>query len=213
MGAPRVDKLYRCLQAYQALATSCSYHYVVARRKIKYSLNLQFEMNNFVHLIGIRHLKDLPILRSSDGNLIAAISNNRLKIETLQTSQFFLKPPLDIEARIKCVSRLDEFLQSDHLVIDYLNYPELNSRVEADWLFRSEIDNETWYLFVKSKERKTTKDSRKSGNYVCSSMFMKRHIEYGASQKPMTILLKERHNLNSKTKQTLFCHPNYTVPS
>lgn len=205
-----MDELYKCLQAYSTLTSTCTYHFVVAKKRKSYSINLQFEMNQFIHLIGIKHLTDLPCLQNKVGNLQRAIKDKVLTMDYLRTSQYFNQHPIDIEARIRCVSRLDEFLQSEHIVVDYLHCPDQSSNIRADWLFKNMIDSEIWYLFVKSKETESTQGTRTAGNYYCLTMFPERGIEYGSLRKPMTILLKERHNVAKNTTCQLYCHPTYS---
>ena len=204
-----MDALYNCYQSYSKMASSCTYYFVVAKTGKRYSINIQFELAQFIHLTGISdHLKDLPFARNSPGNLRKWIEEGRLTMADLAKSSNFRKDEIDIAARISCLSRLDEFLRSDNFVIDYLDRHASGSRLEADWLIRGNIDGELCYLFLVAKSSKEVTKDRSSGHYVCRSIFPYRGIAYGQYGRSMTTLLKQRNSTIGERTEILYRHPS-----
>jgi hypothetical protein len=72
------------------MASSCTYYFIVAKKGKKYSINIQFEMEQFIHLTGIPdHLSDLPFARNNPGDLRKAIEEGKLTMKDLAKSQNF----------------------------------------------------------------------------------------------------------------------------
>lgn len=127
-----MDALYNCYQSYSKMAFSCTFYFVSKKEK-SYSINIQFELAQFINLTGISdHLIDLPFARNRPGNLRKWIEEGRLTMADLAKSPNFQKGAIDIAARIACLSRLNEFLRSENFVIDYLKRHDPRSRLEAD---------------------------------------------------------------------------------
>jgi len=201
--------LYNCYQSYSKMTSSCTYYFVVAKKIKRYSINIQFELAQFIHLTGISdHLRDLPFARNSPGDLRKWIEEGRLTMADLARSQNFCKGGIDIAARIACLSRLDEFLRSENTVIDYLGRQDPRSRLEADWLIRGTIDGELCYLFLIAKSSKEVTKDRSSGHYVCRSIFPYRGIAYGQYGRSMTTLLKQRISTIGERTEILYRHPS-----
>jgi len=205
-----LDDLLLCCRSFSQLASSCTYYFVVAARGKKYSINIQFEQEQFIHLTGISgHLHDLPIARESSGFLIKEIEEGRLTLDHLKKSQFFCCNEIDIAARIKCVAKLDDFLRSENTVIDYYGRSDPRSRIQADWLVRGEIDGNRCYLFLVSKMKHKQTVDRSNGDYVCSSMFPEKGIVYGSQGRVMTTLHKRRNSMEGKISEIIYVHPKY----
>jgi hypothetical protein len=69
------------------MASSCTYYFVVAKKIKRYSINIQFELAQFIHLTGISdHLRDLPFARNSPGDLRKWIEEGRLTMADLARS-------------------------------------------------------------------------------------------------------------------------------
>jgi hypothetical protein len=87
LGGPLLDALYTCYQSYSKMASSCTYCFVVAKKGKSYSINIQFELAQFIHLTGISdHLRDLPFARNSPGDLRKWIEEGRLTMADLARS-------------------------------------------------------------------------------------------------------------------------------
>jgi len=179
----------------------------------KYSLNIQFEQEQFIPLTGISgHLHDLPISKRNSGFLIKEIKeikDGRLAMAHLKKSRFFFCSEIDIAARIKCVSKLDEFLRSENTVIDYYERSDPASRIQADWLIRGEIDGKRCYLFLLSEIKHKKPVNRSSCDYVCCSMFPEKGIIYGAHGRVMTTLLKRRNSMEGNISEIIYKHLEY----
>ena len=203
---PPLDELYNCYQSYSKMASSCTYYFVVAKKGKKYSINIQFELDQFIHLTGISHLDDLPFTRNSPGDLRKMIEENKLTMNDLAKSSKLKSNIKDIPARIACLARIDEFLQSENTIMDYSAVDNPYSKLKADWLIHGTIAGELCYLFLKAKPKK--KD-RFSGDYICSSIFPHRGIDYSQGARPMVTLLKQRNNTIDRRTKTLYQHPSY----
>jgi hypothetical protein len=69
------------------MASSCTYCFVVAKKGKSYSINIQFELAQFIHLTGISdHLRDLPFAKNSPGDLRKWIEEGRLTMADLARS-------------------------------------------------------------------------------------------------------------------------------
>lgn len=205
-----MDELYSCYKSYSSLSASCTYHLIVARKNKQYSINLQFELEQFIHLTGIRdHLYDLPLRRYNLGHLRKSIEDKQLTMSHLRKSQFFCCNEIDICARIHCLTHLDTFLRSDNLVIDYLERSDFGSKIEADWLISGQIEGELCYLFLVAKSEEMNLKDRAFGDYVCRSIFPERGIVYGKNGRKMTLLLKQRNSTIGKDSEIIYCHPKF----
>jgi len=57
-----IDELYACYIAYGNLV-EYQYRFILGRKGILYFVEVPIRWNEFIHLTGITHLKDLPIVK------------------------------------------------------------------------------------------------------------------------------------------------------
>ena len=103
-----IDELYACYIAYGNLV-EYQYRFILGRRGKSYLVEIPIRWNEFIHLTGITHLKDLPIVKGNRDILKNKIKRGDITMEMLSKSKFFKNNALDIAYRIKYLTLLDIF--------------------------------------------------------------------------------------------------------
>ncbi|MEA5033368.1 MAG: PBECR4 domain-containing protein, partial [Sphaerochaeta sp.] len=134
------NELLHCYESYCHLV-NYQYRFILGRKNKEYIVDIPFTWNEFVHLTGITHLKDLPELKVNQNLLRNRIEREQITLASLRESQFFKTTSTDIEYRIKYLGRIDEFFTSDTLAFDYLGISSPRSAIRADWMLTSTINH------------------------------------------------------------------------
>ena len=191
-----MDILQEQAIAYQQLM-KYEYHFVVAYKNKTREFILRFPIENFLHLTGIHKLKDLPVHRMAADKVFAKCLNGTLRYNYLQQSQNFN----EIENRICLVSKIEELLDSKHLVIICNgNFMRQYSKIPADYINEGTVNNCTLYLFLqdynKNKQKKAESIDLQTIVYPISC-FPKGKLDYKNKNMISTILVKDKRILNN----------------
>ena len=191
-----MDILQEQAIAYQKLM-QYEYYFAVAYRTKTRAFILRFPIDNFLHLTGIHKLKDLSVHRMASEKLFAKCLNGTLKYDDLKKSNSFDL----IENRICFVSKIEELLDSKHLVIICNgNFMRQYSKIPADYINEGMVDDRTFYLFLqdynKNKQKNIETIDLQTIVYPISC-FPKGKLDYKNNNMVATILVKEKRILNS----------------
>lgn len=207
-GKTELDDLRNCYNAYEKLL-NIQYRFVLARKTKKYRITILFKWEDFFHLTGMQHLKDIPQLVISRKVLRTKIRVGEITAQDLRASMFCVTDTIDINCRIKYLSYLDQFIASENTVLDYMNKKDKGSNIKADWMITGEFNSQDCYLFIEGYNSRNRID-RINDEYYCKSFFPSLKTKYGAYATSTTILLKERLDVTANTTKTLYRHPTFS---
>lgn len=152
-------------------------------------INLKFSEDDFHHLIGIHKLKDLSIAREKRSSVFKKILNGDITLEKISKSNYFA----DIEERLKYFSKIETYLDSNDLIVNFANASKKDSIIDADFLL-SIIDNDkNIYFFIKKTEN----------NYSCISFFPEEKKDYLVGRKRIKQLQKIKFEKSSSSSLIL----------
>ena len=113
------------------------------------------------------------------------ILSGKLTLSQAQQSAFFSQ----MEARLKPLAHLEEFLDSNEIIFRYNSKIHTFSLIQADYLLENEFEGNTVYLFLTQRMNENTQ--------VCRTFFPKAEKNYAERQPRYTLLKKEKINLQT----------------
>lgn len=143
------------------------------------TLRLAFDKKDCFHLMGLQYLRDRPELNRDRGKVFDEIMNGTIKLEQIQTSDFYGK----IEKRIHFLPLLENMIDDNRTIFKYNQKANLYSVIEADYLMENSMELQNLFLFL----------SREEGNrYFCRSFFPEEKMDYTKNQASWTLLYKKK---------------------
>lgn len=128
------DILYDAAKNYSSLLDK-GYHIVLGRKGRIYEINLRFDMEDFFHLAGLQHLKDVTFPSQNRERIFKEIISGNITIDMIKDSEFYEE--CDVETRFTNLYRLETMLDSSR-VLFYINHNAYKkyTRIVADYLCR-----------------------------------------------------------------------------
>jgi hypothetical protein len=162
------------------------YKLIVAKKRKEYNIDLLFKRNQFYHLIGIQHLKDINLDYKDKNKFFKDVINNKINMETLSGSSFFVDSR--IEDRIEIIQDLEKYLDSDDL--KFRKYiPDYSfSKIDADYILIK--INDSTYCNIFAKEEKIL-------NFYCLNSCNKNN-NFIQHSYPLAVIYKKKINLKTK---------------
>ena len=196
MESPPLNPLIISAKAYRRLF-NIEYHFVISRKQKAVDIFLSFEKNDFKHLSGLHKLKGINQTREASEKVFDLALTGRL------TNDAILKSPNynEIHNRLVGFAFLEQMIDNDSIVFKYNNNAIKSSVITADYMIEGKVLGDiTAYCFL---------NLRKDNMYKPKSFFLREHINYANGQSKCTVLLKEKHYINTDNTIQLFRHPNY----
>jgi hypothetical protein len=167
-----------CVTAFFTLL-STEYELILGRKGVSVTLRLTFDKKDCFHLMGLQYLRDRPELNRDRGKVFDEIMNGTIKLEQIQTSDFYGK----IEKRIHFLPLLENMIDDNRTIFKYNQKANLYSVIEADYLMENSMELQNLFLFL----------SREEGNrYFCRSFFPEEKMDYTKNQASWTLLYKKK---------------------
>ena len=167
-----------CVTAFFTLL-STEYELILGRKGVSVTLRLAFDKKDCFHLMGLQYLRDRPELNRDRGKVFDEIMNGTIKLEQIQTSDFYGK----IEKRIHFLPLLENMIDDNRTIFKYNQKANLYSVIEADYLMENSMELQNLFLFL----------SREEGNrYFCRSFFPEEKMDYTKNQASWTLLYKKK---------------------
>lgn len=168
------------------------YRIILGRKGKETEIFLNFRKNQFFHLCGLHKLTDIQYPTKNKDKIFDLILEDKLSYDMLKKSKLFLpnedKKLLGIKDRIECIIKIEEILDSNHLIFKYNKNGLRWSDITFEFIFES-VDYEIpMYIFIDNVEK---------NEMGCISMFPKSYTNYTKSQTKMTLLYKEKINLKT----------------
>lgn len=184
--------LYQKLQNHQ-------YSIVLGRKKQAFHFRLSFRQEELFHLLGLQKLKDIADINQHRKYILQNILSGNLTLDYIMQSMYyqnnFKKRIIGIADRIKYFSCIEEMLDSNDLIYRFNPKVLPYSTITASFLLEYSVENVPLYLFLDRKQENTC---------FCKSFFPYSFRDYTYNQIKMTLLHKEKHNLQTGEKITLY---------
>ena len=184
-----MDKLQERAISFKRLL---DYQYIIklGRKHKLYELVIDFEKQDFFHLIGFQKLVDLRFLKRSSERIFTEALKGNITYSMIEKSQHFD----ELGYRFEYFDLIESILDDNQLVFKCnLNSMQVYSSIKADYLLQNFKDNMTFYIFV--EQRKNSKSQ------FCKSFFENSILDYTLGQTKMTLLYKEK--INKKTGERI----------
>ena len=181
-GGEFVDKLQERAIAFRQLM---NYQYVIklGRKGQIYSFVIDFQKQDFFHLIGLQKLIDLRFLKRSSEYIFNSCLKGKLTYSMLEKSEYFD----ELGYRFDYFHLLENILDDNELIFKCnINSMRVYSNIKADYLLQDFRDDLTFYIFT---EKRTNADTQ-----VCKSFFENSEKDYTYGQTKMTLLYKAKIN-------------------
>ena len=155
------DILFQAFKAYELLNRRA----FVVTLSTGYAFILSFKSENFKHLVGIQHLKDIEPSRFSAGQIYRLVRSHVLTEATLRKSSFFE----DSSMRILDFQRLPEIFRENALVIPAFNSARTGAKIRGDILIYEEDQYRIFLTLSCCRECVVLADGVKRDSYVPES--------------------------------------------
>ena len=177
-----MDKLQERAIAFRQLM---NYQYVIklGRKGQIYSFVIDFQKQDFFHLIGLQKLIDLRFLKRSAEYIFNSCLKGKLTFSMLEKSEYFE----ELGYRFECFHLLEKILDDNELIFKCnINSMRVYSNIKADYMLQNFRDDLIFYIFT---EKRTNADTQ-----FCKSFFENSEKDYSKGQTKMTLLYKEKIN-------------------
>lgn len=177
-----MDKLQERAIAFRRLM---NYQYVIklGRKGQIYNFVIDFQNQDFFHLIGLQKLTDLRFLKRSSEYIFNNCLKGNLTYPMLKKSKYFT----ELGYRFDCFNLLENILDNNELIFKCnINSMRIYSTIRADYLLQNKKDDLNFYIFT---EQRTNSDTQ-----FCKSFFENSEKDYSKGQTKMTLLYKEKIN-------------------
>ena len=169
--------LYDAATAWKDLL-SVSYEITYGKKGVLYPLTISFEAEQFSHLCGIHHVKDVDLkVPYPKEKFLQMVLNHQYDSVLLEKSIFWK----DISGRLEALKKLQSILDSDFILYLFRrNVLPFYSEIDANYLIRNPETNDVVFLFLDGPSQKL----------FCRSIFTKADRDYSINQKSTAVLKK-----------------------
>ena len=174
-----MDKLKEAALLFQKLL-GVKYKPILGNKGKLTEFYIDFNKEDFFHLIGLQYLKDLPQLKKNRAFIFDKILSDNITENQISKSCFYT----DIEQRISDFLLFEELLDSNETVFKYSFNRSSFSDIRAEYLLKTTYKIRTNYIFI---DKRTNID-----NKFCRSFFFNDKNNYCQNQVTMTLLYKEK---------------------
>lgn len=174
-----MDSLKAAAFVFQILL-DVKYKIILGKRCRLTEFYIDFEKEDFFHLIGLQYLRDIPQLKKNRGTIFDKIIAGEIT-ETFVSKSSFYK---DIEQRVIDFSLFEELLDSNELVFKYSFNRSTFSDIRAEYLMKTTYEERTNYIFIDKSDARTDK--------FCRSFFFNEENDYTQNHITMSLLYKEK---------------------
>lgn len=198
-----MDLLEKCVKSFEQMLP-VKYRFHIARKHNVTEILLDFEVSDFKHLVGLQYLRDVAMSRNSE-KVYTVIKENKLTYDKIEKSAFFEKVDdsyANVKERMTYFPWLDEFIESENVILRYVKKKNPYSKIRADYVIESTVRDVTVYIFL----RKRT-ESDENSSYAAVSFFVKDKITYQGETRYW--LLKEK--IETEYIETLYQKEGYEM--
>ena len=179
-----------CVNTFRSLL-AVEYELILGRKGTAVHLRLRFHKKDCYHLMGLQYLIDRPELKKDRGRIFDEIADGKIRVEQIESSDFYEK----IKDRIHFLPLLESLLDSNETIFKYNKKLNTYSLIEADYLMKNCQEGRNLFLFLSQDEEE---------NYFCRSFFPEEKMDYAKNQASWTLLYKKKRNLLSGEEIVLY---------
>lgn len=198
-----MDIIYECAARFVILK-DYEYIFTLAKNRKITKLKLNFTPQDFFHIAGLQHLKDIAIPKNKPDILKNIIEKRKITDSLIQKSRFYNHPKsdLDINSRIHELLFLEEYLDTNNFIRIYNTRGISNphSLIRADYIIESKfkVNSDIVYIFLRQREE--------NPEYYCIvSFFKKGNITYGGD----ILYWMKKEKISHSSQVILYQHPDY----
>lgn len=194
-----MDLLYDAAAAWKKLL-DYRYEIIWGKRGTQYSISLDFKADEFYHLAGFPHMKDIQFpVRFPQTIMMEKVLDKVITQEMIQHSQFYEKT---VRSKLMALVRLEQMLNNCPNVYQF-NPRKLNffTRITADYLL-SDDQNGVLFLFTETVQDGTRTYSK--------STFMMDQQDFRTNQTQMKLLMLKRIDAITGESTILYCKPGFS---
>ena len=187
-----MDKLQERALTFKELM-KYQYNIKLGRKGKLYEFTIDFQPNDFFHLIGLQKLIDLRFLKRSAEHIFNECLKGNITYSIIAASQYFD----ELGYRFEYFNQLENILDSNNLIFKFnRNSMQIYSKIIADYMLKHTRDDLVFYLF--------TEQRNKSNTQFCKSFFENSATNYSRGQTNLTLLYKEKVNIRTGEREIQF---------
>ncbi len=179
-----MDRLQETVLTYQSIMQT-HYYFEIAKKNKKHEFILTFEKEDFFHMAGLHKLKDVTTLqiKMSKGIIFDKIRDGNITFDQIENSYFYQ----DIEKRFSYLVKIQELLDSNQIVFQYLESKNRASHIKAEYLLEEGYNADVIYFFLNER---TNAEKGQIPVMCCRSFFPMNQLDYSRNQPSYTLLKK-----------------------
>lgn len=179
-----MDRLQMIASAYQMIMQK-QYYFEIAKKNTLHKFILSFEKTDFFHIAGFHKLKDVTVLqiKKNKGLIFDKIQAGDITFEQIKNSFFYD----DIRKRLAYTEKLQELLDSNQIVFQYLENKNMASHIKADFLLEEGYKKDIVYVFLSERNMNVQQNIP---TMCCRSFFPMNQLDYSRNQPSYTLLKK-----------------------
>jgi len=190
--------LYDALKIFHSLS-NIKYNIVLGKNKNTISLNIEFLLDNFYHLVGLHKLiKSYNFQKLPHKEVLNLILSQKITIDTIKSDPAFQI----ILPRIKIILDIEQMLKDSNTLFFKFNYRRIriNSKIKADYLAKGKVGDKTvaFAFMVNDNNR-----------FIINSVFPISNYDYTKNQTHYTTLIIQKIYIDNGQIETIFVSPKY----
>lgn len=184
-----------CIEKFNTLLTT-EYEFTLGRKNRAVKVLLKFAKEDWFHLMGFQHLKDLPNLKASRSKVFDDIAVHKISPDVIESSAFYA----EISERIRWLPYLEDILDDNDTIFRYNANLNAFSKIQAEFLLDHRLDATRIFVFL---------SQQKDGAYFCRSFFPMGTMDFARNQQKWTLLLKAKRDTTTGRVVELYRNPHY----
>lgn len=165
---------------------SVEYYFEIARKNERKEFVLDFLPQDFHHICGLHKLSDIGLVQTGARDKIYRdILNGRIGFSDIEKSNYFEK----MSDRLILIGQIEEMLNDNQIVFNYLKNKRGFSRIEAEYLLENAHENDIIYIFLNERSKANVHGIP---IMCCRSFFPMNQMDYTKNQPSYTLLKKIR---------------------
>ncbi len=202
-----MEVIQECAKKFKMLADTTSYTFHTSVNKKINVFNVDFQVGDFHHAVGLQYLHDIAIPKNTKKTIDWILDGTKPVTDEFlaRDSEYKGKPnqERDVELRISEFRFLEEYLDIDNIVYIYSpkDSPYKNSIIPCDYIIESHLKSRNRTVFIFLKHR-----SGMESPCRIISFGVKKNVQYGGIYN--YVMIKDK--IKNGIRTNIFKHPRYT---
>lgn len=202
-----MEIIQECALNFKKLVDTTTYTFHTSLNKKISVFNVDFQLGDFHHAIGLHYLNDIVIPKNTKKTIDWIINKkNPITDDYLAIDSEYIGKPnqeRDIQLRISEFRFLEEYLDEKNIVYIYSpkDSPYKSSIIPCDYIIESHLKSRNHTVFIFLKHR-----TNKNSSCRIISFGVKKNVQYGGIYN--FVMLKDK--IINGIRTNIFKHPRYT---